>query len=395
MTTPTPLRCTVCDGKLVSPILRIDAVPVHCNLIWSDHASALRAPRGDIALASCPQCGHVFNSAFDPAPVSYTQEYENSLHFSPRFQRYAEELADWLIAEHRIREKDIVELGCGQGDFLALMVSHGRNRGIGFDPSFIPPLAYPHLADRMRIVQDFYSPRYSHYAADLVLCRQVLEHLPNPGEFIRNVREAVGQRADTVVFFEVPNALYTLRDKGIWDLIYEHCSYFSAASLTEVFRKNGFAVGSVRELYGGQFLGLDARIPAGSAARPTPQGESAETVARYAEEFASIYTSKVTYWRENLQSLQAKGKTAVVWGSGSKGVTFLNTLGAPAAITHVVDINPRKQGKFVAGTGQEIVPPEALIGVRPDVVIIMNSIYMQEIRSTLDALGVTAQILTA
>ena len=73
-----------------------------------------------------------------------------------------------------------------------------------------------------------------------------------------------GERMNTIVFFEMPNVMYTLKDLGIWDLIYEHCSYFSVPSLREVFRACGFTVKELHELYEGQFLGHRYRCSAGS-----------------------------------------------------------------------------------------------------------------------------------
>jgi ABC-type Fe3+-hydroxamate transport system substrate-binding protein len=50
---------------------------------------------------------------------------------------------------------------------------------------------------------------------------------------------------------------------------------------------------------------------------------------------------------------------------------------------------------FVAGSGQEIVSPEFLRVYQPDVVIIMNRNYEDEIGRQLAQLGVTASILIA
>jgi hypothetical protein len=60
-----------------------------------------------------------------------------------------------------------------------------------------------------------------------------------------------------------------------------------------------------------------------------------------------------------------------------------------------VDINPRKQGKFIAGSGQEIVAPDFLRTYRPDLVIVMNPIYQEEIGRELAQMGVSAQLVTA
>ncbi|MCA9990344.1 MAG: hypothetical protein KDE29_05015, partial [Anaerolineales bacterium] len=110
----------------------------HCNVLWPTPAGARQAPRGDIQLHFCPTCGHVFNADFDPALMAYDQAYENSLHFSDRFQQYATALASDLVARYGLQGKDIVEIGSGQGDFLQLLCELGQNRGVGFDPSYDP-----------------------------------------------------------------------------------------------------------------------------------------------------------------------------------------------------------------------------------------------------------------
>jgi hypothetical protein len=64
-------------------------------------------------------------------------------------------------------------------------------------------------------------------------------------------------------------------------------------------------------------------------------------------------------------------------------------------LQYVVDINPRKQGRYLAGGGQQIVAPEFLRDYRPDVVIIMNPIYIGEIRQIMQSLGLHAELIPA
>jgi ABC-type Fe3+-hydroxamate transport system substrate-binding protein len=93
--------------------------------------------------------------------------------------------------------------------------------------------------------------------------------------------------------------------------------------------------------------------------------------------------------------MAAAGQRVGIWGTGSKGVTFLNSVPAARQIAYAVDINPRKQGMFVAGSGQKIVSPAFLVAYQPDVVIIMNPNYEAEISNQLAALGVTASVVAA
>ncbi len=64
-------------------------------------------------------------------------------------------------------------------------------------------------------------------------------------------------------------------------------------------------------------------------------------------------------------------------------------------IVYAVDINPRKQGMYLAGTGQQVVPPEFLRDDKPDVVIVMNPIYENEIRRLTKSLGLTPEFMCA
>lgn len=381
----------ICPESDILPLIDMPGVPVHCNVLWPSREAALEAPRGNIRLGYFPDCGHVYNLDFDPSLMEYTQEYENSLHFSPRFQAYASALAEGLVAKYDLKDKDIVEIGAGKGDFLIMLCAPHGNRGWGYDPSYVPDEGY--TAPSVTFIQDFYTEKYINQKADLIVCRHVLEHIEDPDAFVAQVRRAVGDRKKTVVFFEVPNSLWTLRQLGIWDIIYEHCSYFSPASLAFVFRRNGFRVLHVDQVFGGQFLTIEA-VPDDY---PPALENSAELAALMedARAFAANYREKHSHWQSKLAQLSAAGKRGVVWGAGSKGVTFLNAMPDSQAIEYIVDINPRKQGRYVGGTGQLIVSPNFLRDMQPDFVIIMNTNYREEIGEMLRQQNVSAEILVA
>jgi SAM-dependent methyltransferase len=298
------------------------------------------------------------------------------------------------VERYSVQNKDVIDVGCGKGDFLALLCAVGGNRGTGFDPSYVPGQQEGEGTRDITIVRDFYSPKYSSYKADLITCRHVLEHIQFPGEFVRAIAQSIEGRPETVVFFEVPNVLYTLRDMGIWDIIYEHCSYFSSSSLAHLFTTQGFNVLEETELYDGQYLGIDV-MARGSAEKPVGLAGPQQGMGDMVAQFSRKYQEKVAYWEEQFSRIAADRHSVVVWGGGSKGVTFLNAMGWEDVVRHMVDINPRKQGMFVPGMGQEVVAPEALRDLRPDIVVIMNPVYQSEIRNTLSGLGIKARVMVA
>jgi SAM-dependent methyltransferase len=384
--------CPACGTAAVKPLIALRDVPVFCNVLWPTREQALSAARGDLDLGFCEACGHIFNFAFDARKMSYSEVYENSLHFSQHFNDYAERLAKHLVETYDIRNKDVIDIGCGKGDFLALVCKAGGNRGVGFDKSYDAAGATHDKDARLSFVQDFYGEQYAGHAVDLLSCRHVLEHIEDPIAFLRTIRATIAGKNNVTVFFEVPNAMYTLRDLGIWDLIYEHCSYFSASSLSRLFAASGFTVLSVRELYDGQFLGIECMPAGGSSASFTPPDMT--ELRTSAAKFADRYRSKVEYWQAVNAELEQTKKRAVVWGGGSKGVTFLNVL-KPKAVEAVVDLNPRKHGKYVPGTGHQVVGPDRLAELKPDVIIVMNEVYKDEIGADVRARGLSPEFMIA
>ena len=358
-------------------------VPVYCNLLWGSQEAAQTCPKGDIRLAFDKDTGIITNVAFDPDKLGYDQDYENSLHYSPRFQQYAESLAQELVEYHQLNDKDIIEIGCGKGDFLISLCELGNNRGVGFDPTYVPRAEHQSMTEQVKFIRDYYSERYKNYRADFIACRHTLEHVSNPADLLQPLRKAIGDRLNTNIFFEVPNALYTFRHMGIWDIIYEHCCYFVPASLEKIFSNYGFEPQEVREVFEGQFICLEALPAKGKIASNAVHKNEIETLSKELAIFRDKYDALVKTWQEKLTEISRTGKKTVVWGTGSKGVTFLNLLKTQDAIEYAVDVNPRKQGMYVAGSGQQIVPPEFLRQYQPDLVIVMNPIYEQEIRQAI------------
>ena len=384
--------CPGCGKDGASEFFAADRVPVFCNVLWDSRDAAIETDRASMALAHCPNCDLIFNAAFDPAKMTYSAQYENSLDGSPRFREYRGQLAERLVKDFDLGEKRIVEIGCGRGDFLRLLADIGNNECFGFDPSFDPDVDPPPSHPNVVIRSEDYGPKHRGFDAEFVCCRHVLEHISEPFGFVRSVHGTIKGGSRTAVYFEVPNALYTLKHLGIWDLIYEHCLYFTPPALDALFRRAGFSPIRVESVYDGQFLSIDATTDVGGESKASSNGDG--DMGRLVGDFKSAYETKVAHWKQQFDEWSKAGARAVIWGAGSKGVTFLNVMDAPfEVIAHAVDVNPRKQGRFVTGTGQQIVSPEALTEIKPDKVLIMNAIYKSEIESQLAELDVAAEVL--
>jgi hypothetical protein len=383
--------CPNCGTKSCQPFYEVAGVPTNSCLLVGDRATALDFPTGDIVLAVCSGCGFIFNAAWDPKRTIYSDQYEETQGFSATFNRFNRSIAEDLIERYDIRGKTVLEIGCGKGEFLTLICELGGNRGIGYDPSFVP--ARQRAGQSVRFVREFFTEETSEIAPDLLCCKMTLEHIGQPRGFLDAVR-LVANRRDSVIFFQIPDVGRILDESAFWDIYYEHCSYFSAASLRRLFTGTGFEIDRVWTGYDDQYLMIVAS-PAERGVNPeASNAEDVSAVLDASHRFAAAVEPVRAAWRRCLRDWSAAGRRTVLWGSGSKAVAFLTTLGLRSEIEHVVDINPYRVGKFLPGTGQSIVAPAFLREYNPDNVVIMNPVYRDEIGRELAQQGYAPKVYT-
>ncbi len=383
--------CPACAKASLVSFHQQSSVPTNSCLLLSDADEATEYPTGAIDLGFCTDCGFITNTLFDPGLAEYSDRYEETQAFSDRFVSFARSLAEQWVERHDLVDKRVLEIGCGKGEFLVLMAEAGIGYGIGIDPGVHPErIETPH-DDRLEWIADFYSEAYSHLEADAIVCRHTLEHIGPVYDFLTTIRRAIGDRLDTKVLFELPDTQRVLDEVAFWDVYYEHCSYFSAGSLARLFERAGFQVTHLEYVYDDQYLIIDA-VPLPEGEAPTPWDlDDMAALRRGVEHYRTTYAETIASWRHRLTEASQRGETAVIWGAGSKGVSFLSVLGADVAAA--VDINPHKHGMFMAGTGHQTISPQDLVGLRPDLVIAMNPVYLDEIQTDLDALGIDAELV--
>lgn len=380
--------CPVCESTQLRPFLQRSQVPVHQNLVVNSQEAARTVTRGELDLVICEDCGFVFNQAFDLSRLSYGEDYDNTQSCSAYFDAYLDGLVQDMVERQGVRNCTIVEVGCGKGHFLRKLVSYpgANNTGYGFDPSYVGPLT--DLDGRLQFRTCYYDQSCTDIAADVVVCRHVIEHVPEPVEILRSVRAALASLPKARVFFETPCVEWILRHRVIWDFFYEHCSLFTAQSLELVFRRAGFAVERVEHIFGGQYLWLEARVADVDDALPTV-GETLRLATAYAADEQRLREA----WLVRLRNLSQNGKVAL-WGAGAKGATFANLVDPHCTLIDcVVDLNPNKQGRFVPGTGHPIVSPTDLPSRDVRNTVLMNPNYREENLQLLADAGIELNLI--
>ena len=380
--------CPVCESRDRRDVLSLPSLPVLINAQVSPQ-EAPTVTRGDIDLVVCEQCAHMYNRSFDDGLLDYDASYENTLHYSRRFQEFASGLARRLVDDHELVGSGVGELGSGPGHFLSMLCDAGAGSGVGWDPSYDAERLGAPSHPSVTISTDRFPADGSHQVR-LALSQHVIEHLHDPVSALEAQRRAV-ERTHGAVYTEVPNGQLMQEHCALWDLIYEHLSYFVPSSLDLACRRAGLRVAAMGAAFDDQFLWCEA-VPDDTAARSDTDRAAVRRSVDSGAEFGQTAVRRISQAREELTQRAERGPV-VLWGAGSKGMTYLNIVDGVAPIAGVVDVNPRKVGAGVPGTTHTVTSPASLAELRPRTVLVSNPAYLDEIREDLQALDVDAELL--
>jgi SAM-dependent methyltransferase len=372
--------CPLCADPRVTLCLERSDVPVFQNIRYASPEAARGAATGKLAISECDRCGFVFNAGFDPALAVYSADYENDQTQSERFRSYLDQIAARVLGAISGRpQPTVLEIGCGQASFLkqlAGLPDARYSRFVGFDPAWRGGDTPSTLEIRPQLF-DSAAAIALDSRIDAVVSRHVIEHVPDPVRFLRDIAQAIGSSARPTLMLETPCLAWILQHEVDFDFFYEHCNYFTIETLGFALARAGYRARKIEHVFDGQYLWAEAEPAPDSPDLlpvPTPRGHGAAIQA-----MGERGEARLAAWRDRLAACRRCGPVAL-WGAGAKGAT-LAALADPdgGLIDCLIDINPRKQGGFNAVTAHAIVPPAtaAARGVR--VVVPMNPNYRDEI----------------
>jgi SAM-dependent methyltransferase len=379
-------RCPVCRSVETEAVLERTGFPVMQNIVYLDRAGAQAAPRGDIRLVVCRTCGFVFNAAFDGERVAYGIGYDNTIPDSPAFRAHLERRSD-VVAEAVPADAHVVDVGCGDGAFLkAIVERRPAVVGIGIDAAYAGPAT---VGDRLRFERRFFGGSAELVEADALVCRHVIEHLPDPLAFLAAVHAGLVARSPGArVFFETPALEWILEQGAIWDVFYEHCNYFSEGALRRLFTQAGFTLTRMERVFDRQYHWIEATVGVPSAG---VQSDGAP-IATAMRAFGAYEQQARTSLHERLAAAAKDGPVAL-WGAAAKGVTLANLVDPGGdLLLGVVDRNTAKQGSYLPVSGHRVLAPAALAECDVALVLVANPQYVEENRQLARALGAKTRV---
>jgi SAM-dependent methyltransferase len=324
--------------------------PIFQNCVYETTEDAINCPKGEIKIIEDGKTGLIYNAAFNPDLLIYDKHYNNEQGLSPSFKQHLQKVAE--LIEGSLGKEALVEVGCGKGFFLEMLLE--RNIDVkGFDSTYD--------GDNPRIVKKYFNPDIIATPAKGLILRHVLEHIPNPYNFLCQLRDANG--GGGLIYIEVPCFDWILHKRAWFDIFYEHVNYFRLNDFDRMFNR----VIKKGRFFGGQYLYVVADL----LSLREPLFSQSDAV-----DFPSDFLYRSNFEEKNRMPV-------CVWGGASKGVIFsMLRMRAGLIVDAVVDVNPAKQGKFLPATGLKVLSPERALADLPGdaVIYVMNSNYLQEIK---------------
>jgi len=348
--------CRVCHQSLFD-----EALLTYSNMPKSaqnfPELNELKTEKGnDLGVFQCTRCGLV---QLNNEPVHYYREVIRAAGLSSEMTSFRkQQFTDW-IDRYDLSGKRVLEVGCGQGEYLSLLQQQNIDAfGIEFNSDSVDRCHQLGL-NVARVFIDSARLRLDEEAFDGFVMLNFLEHLPEPNETLAGIATNLKQGA--IGLIEVPNFDMILRKNLFSEFISDHLLYFTKETLVSTLTRNGFEVLECDEVWHNYSL-------------------SAVVRKRVKTELLS-FKEKLSQLRSSLRQYlnQFPDNSVAVWGAGHQALSVMSLTGISQNIKYVVDSAPFKQNKFTPATHIPIVDPSSLKNDPVDAVIVIAGSYSSEV----------------
>lgn len=363
-------NCHLCGNKLFSePILTLNGMPSAAQ--YFPEKKEFKKDAGIVlSIQQCSGCGLIQHKM---KPVGYFKEVITAASLSERARLSRLAQMKEFIERFGLKGKKVLDIGSGKGEMLDVLGEAGTI-AMGIESSFKSVKIGKSLGRKMIKGYIGDNKKIKGGLFDAFIFLNYLEHLPRPGNIIKNIYK--NTTADAMGFVTVPNLEYLLKTKCFYEFVADHISYFTKKTLVCAFEANGFDV-----------LECQTINEENDIAAIVKKKKALNLFKEY------IYVDTlIKDLRHIITDYKSKNKKIAVWGAGHRTLALL-ALAKAKDIEYIIDSAKFKQGKFTPILHLPIVPPEYLKEKKVDLVIVMvPGLYPSEVLKLLDNMSLDIDI---
>lgn len=351
--------CILCGQPLPNEnFLCLPGMPT-CAQNIPDRDSLHDDTRMDLNLFQCSSCGLV---QLDCDPVPYYRDVIRAGGGTKTMTDLRRAQYGHFIDKCSLVGKRILEVGCGQGEFLEML--EGFNvHGFGIENNQL----LVDLATRkgLTVYRDFaeddgHDLQGAPY--DAFMQFNFIEHQPDPNGMVRCIRENLVPMGVGLV--TAPSFEY-IRNDCVYEVMRDHLAYYSERTLSFLFEKNGFDV-------------LERGVVNKDTVYVIVRKQEHLTRDTFKTNYAQIKNSLNSF----VDKMAKSGRRLSFWGASHQCFTAASFLSCPEKVESIVDSAKFKQGKFSPASHIPIVAPEQFFASPSDSLLILAPGYTDEIAAT-------------
>ena len=320
----------------------------------ADHGETLR-------LCQCSGCGLV---QFDCVPVKYYRDVIRAGGYSSTMKELRTAQYRHFIELCHLKGKKIIEVGCGQGEFLQTLTGFPVQV---FGIEHKKDLVETALQKGLNVRQNFTENEDTMLVDgpfDAFLSFNFLEHQPFPNVMLRCIFNNL--KDDGVGLVTVPSFEYILEHHSFYELVRDHIANYTQETLAFLMQKNGFDI-------------LENTIVNRDTLAVIVKKRPVIDVEKLQSHFNSIQEQLVSY-------LGLFHGRIAVWGASHQGLTLISTMRIEDRIAYIIDSAQFKQGKFTPASHLPVVSPDYVKSHQVESILILAPGYINEIKQQIESL---------
>ena len=348
-------------GRLIDsePLLKLKNAPA-CAQDLPD-ANALDNDCGiDIELHQCAACGLI---QFNCEPVSYYRDVIRGGGFSDTMQMLRRKQYEHLIGNYNLKDKKIIEIGCGEGEFL-LPLTEFQVKAFGIEHrDELVAKAQSRGLNVWKAFAEAPETIIENGPFDAFLMFNFLEHQPRPNDMLGCVYNNLADGGIGLV--TVPSFDYVYGLNAFYELMRDHMAYYTEQSFRFIMEYNGFEV-LEHEIINNDTLSAIVR-----KRKRTDMSEFENNLLKLSEKLSLFAKKKAS-----------EGQRIAVWGASHQAFAVLSITDFGKHVSYVIDSAEFKQNKFTPASHIPIVAPEYYFEEPTDAIVIIAPGYAAEIATT-------------
>ena len=375
-------KCLICNHKSFNDVLHVEKFPLFFGAIPKDEREIVT--QYPLSIGICKNCKHTQQINLldeDILNAVYTAEYYNcpSPHTSGMGRREIEKFHAFF-QECELELGKILEIACFDGYLLKKLNNVGWEV-YGCDPSTMTRHAQEILGTE-HIVNDYFdADKYPNESFDVIIFRNLLEHLYSPHSFLDDVSKCL--KPGGRIFIDVPNINVNLQLGGFGIFFHQHISYFSLYSLNNLLSNHTFKIEKFHEGNPNLFVSaVKGEVSSSSAAHTLIAQPSFDS---------ELFVNKGVKLRRNIIDLfdNVSYQSIALFGASALATALVSILDTEynAKISLIIDNDIQKRGKYLYGCDTAISHPDYINLNDIDILLVTTYFFDEEIKEQLVNIG--------